>query len=82
MINFTIGVMEVMFYSWLVGVIVCFSLLLCLMISDSKKGKSDLTLQDMGIALAISLFSWVACLILMVVLGEKVIILRKKIKEE
>jgi hypothetical protein len=52
------------------------------MVSDSKKGKSDLTLQDMGIALAISLFSWVACLILMVVLGEKVIILRKKIKEE
>ena len=82
MIDFTIGVMEVMFYSWLAGVIVCFALLLCLMISDSKKGKSDLTLQDMGIALAISLFSWVACLILMVVLGEKVIILKKKIKEE
>ena len=79
MINFMI---EAVFYSWLAGVIVCFAFLLCLMISYSKKGKSDLTLQDMGIALAISLFSWVACLILMVVLGEKVIILRKKIKEE
>jgi hypothetical protein len=82
MINFIIGVMEVVFYSWLAGVIVCFVFLLYLMVSNSKKGKSDLTLQDMGIALAISLFSWVACLILMVVLGEKVIILRKKIKEE
>ena len=79
MIDFTIGVIEMVFYYWLVGVVVCFALLLCLMISDSKKGKSGLTLQDMGIALAISLFSWAACLILMVVLGEKVI---KKVKEE
>ena len=78
MIDFTIGVIEVVFYSWLSGVVVCFAFLLCLMISNSKKGKSDLTLQDMGIALAISLFSWVACLISMVVLGEKVIILRKR----
>lgn len=78
MIDFTIGVMEMVFYYWLAGVVVCFALLLCLMISDSKKGKSDLKLQDIGIALAISLFSWAACLILMVVLGEKVI---KKVKE-
>ena len=79
MIDFTIGVMEMVFYSWLAGVVVCFALLLCLMISDRK---SDLTLQDIGIALTISLLSWVACLILMIVIGDKVIILRKKIKEE
>ena len=79
MIDFTIGVMEMVFYYWLAGVVVCLALLLYLMISDSKKGKSGLTLQNIGIALAISLFSWAACLILMVVLGEKVI---KKVNEE